>query len=129
MNFDGLKSWTRISLVDIKDYWVRAGNGLAPLPWERPPQLGVHEAEALLILTANYKLYELNRYTQFYRIMIRDGNLKLVFSDSEEEIIIEAYVLQSLPAAESPFRLRSIFGGKALDSTKDNVIPFNRRKP
>lgn len=129
-NYDGLKHWRHISLSDVRDYWTRAGLDLAPLPWIQPPQLGLYEAEALMLLTSSFRLYELGSYREFWRIMVRDGKLKLVFSDGVEEPIIEVYVLQKPIGAASFNTVKSFFKRTAEpvkpEEPHSNVIPFKK---
>lgn len=126
MNYDGLKNWQHLSLADLRDYWIRAGSDLVPLPWQRPPQLGMHEAEALLVLTSQYRMYELSTYREFYRIMIRDGAPKLVFSGGVEEPIIEAYVLQRPLGAGSFHTVKQLFT-RTMPNAGPNVLPFVKK--
>lgn len=82
----------------------------------------------MLVLTAQYRLYELSTYREFYRIMIRDGKPKLVFSDGVEEPILEAYVLQRPNAAGSFHTVKQIFNITRTPEPGANVVPFKKPK-
>ena len=131
--FDGLNTFTKLNLSDVFDYWERAVNlATAPLPWRSPPTLrnGV-EVEAMLILTAPYRVYLLENCSQFARVMIRDGRLKLVFENGVEEIIIETFGRAQRFYTVKPQESKlSVLWGKVVGPEEgeapSNVVPFKR---
>lgn len=133
--YDGLAAFDKVGLGDIFEYWNRAINlGVAPLPWRAPPTLrtGV-ELESLLILTAPYRLYNLENCGQFSRIMIRDGQLKLVFESGVEEVIIEIYARITAPSFHTAKEQKFFIWGREVTVDREgaeapsNVVPFKRQ--
>lgn len=123
-----MKTYSRVSVADIYEYWSRAGEGAAPLPWHQPPQVGSDQLSSLLVLTARYRVYDLPTYRDFYKIMILNNQVNLVFPDGQSEVILEAYTPMTLKD-DRFYTVKAALGlvdKKLFDDS--NVIEFKKPK-
>jgi hypothetical protein len=49
-----------------------------------------------MVLTARYRLYELGSYRDFYKVMLLNNQVQLVFPDGQSEVVLEAYTPMTL---------------------------------
>lgn len=120
----------RVPYADISERWGAADAGTAHPPWQQPPQCGGRVLQRLLALTAGGHVFELP-YNEFFRIMVRDAAIKLVFENGYEEPILEFYGSEQPRShtAKEPFGwIKKYTGTKLVEKTQQdsNVIPFKR---
>lgn len=123
-----MKTYSRVSVSDIFEYWRRAENGEAIRPWERPPQVGDDELQSLMVLTSRYQLYELASYRDFYKIMLLNNQVQLVFPDGQSEVVLEAYTPMTLKDTRF-YTVKAALGLTKEEVTQPtNVLPFKKPK-
>lgn len=123
----------RVPYADISERWKAAEAGTAHPPWQQPPQCGARVLERIFLLTVGGGIYELP-YQEFYRIMVRDNLLKLVFENGREESILEFYGSEESRShtAKEPFSWMKKYAAKPTAVPEapptTNVLPFKPKK-
>ncbi len=118
--FQVIKAFHELDTRYLRNYWRDATNGVHPLPWMTPPLInipghGVYDVRAMVVTTATGRAYSLDSYREFFRLMDRDGYLRLVHeTSSRDEIILQAFgtYIHELPkGAEDGSNVIPLFKG------------------
>lgn len=109
-----------LPVLDVIRYWSAAANGARELPWREPPAIsvkgvGIYPISALFVTTVSDTAYFLNGFTEFYRLMVRDGHLKYVHTNGREEIVLFVHGSLNFSGSDT-VRARN----------DDNIVPFKR---
>lgn len=116
-----VKAFHEIPITVVAGYWRDMGLGRQPIAWHTPPlfqvpERGLYDARTMIVFTTAGRAYHLADYTQFYRVMSRDGFLLYVHENGKEERIWSVCVAHNAPEL-------LIGAAPALPS---NVLTFKR---
>ena len=91
-----MRTYHPIPTSDLRAYWRMAADGVHPLPWNTPPiinikGIGLYDVRSMIIFTSADRAHHLSTYSEFYRLMDRDGYFRYVHPDNRSEIILQAF--------------------------------------
>lgn len=115
------KGFHEIPLYTVATYW---NDPTQPKPWHKAPVImqpgkGLYLVNSMVVITAAGIAYNVDRYTEFYRLMVLKTGLAWVHENGRSEPVIQVFVSPEGVAETVPEPI------KLLDS-QDNVIPFKR---
>ena len=91
-----IRTYVHLPINSLFQYWTEMDRGSKPLAWNVPPMIylsgvGTYDVRSLFLMTSANRGYHLTSYSEFWRLVIRNNYLQLMFESGPDEIILGAY--------------------------------------